>query len=79
MGPSLQNPNKKKPDKFAGSLFFLVGLFLQNHKKTAEKTKFRKVLGVPVLENPVKLQKNPHFENFWVPKKSQKTAEKYKF
>ncbi len=78
VGPSLQNP-EKTADKFAGSLFFWVGPSLRNLKKTAEKSEFWKFLDEPVLQNPDKLRKNPHFENFLGPLKIAGNPRKSKF
>ncbi len=78
VGPSLQNPEKTM-DKFAGLLNFWVGRSLQNPEKTAEKSKFQEILDKPVLQNPEKQWKKPHFENFWVPLKIAGNSRKSKF
>ncbi len=71
VSPSLQNP-EKTADKFSGSLIFWVDPSLQNLKKTAEKSEFQKKLDKPVLQNPEKPRRKPHFKIFWGPLKIAK-------
>ncbi len=64
-GGSVPLKPKKTADKFAGSLFFWVGLTLQNTKKTAGKSEFQFFLDKPVLQNPAKPQGKTAIREFF--------------